>query len=268
MHATARSPLLAVLLVLTGCDAAPTTASREAPATGYYAGIDPDATGGDLKAQLYALVAESYLWPYVDLWPALVYADADPNQDGNVLLFYTGWSRPARHYGGDRGDWNREHVWAKSRGGFGNAPGPGTDLHIVLPTDVRVNSARNNLSFDNGGEPWEETGCKRDHDSWEPRDEVKGDVARAIFYAAVRYEGPALDLELTDEVLPQNDGRPLHGKLSTLLEWHEADPPDDGERRRNDRVQELQGNRNPFVDQPEWVGMIWSGPSPRSRTRP
>ena len=75
------------------------------------------------------------------------------------------------------------------------------------------------------------------------------------FYAAVRYEDAALDIELIDHAPDRGDKRPLHGVLQALLEWHEADPPDDLERRRNDRVHELQGNRNPFVDHPEWVSL-------------
>lgn len=74
---------------------------------------------------------------------------------------------------------------------------------------------------------------------------------------AVRYEDPDLDLELTEDIRDQGDKDPLHGVASTLLRWHEQDPPDDAERLRNDRVEELQGNRNPFVDRPEWVGFIW-----------
>ncbi|HNQ43440.1 MAG TPA: endonuclease, partial [Candidatus Cloacimonadota bacterium] len=91
---------------------------------------------------------------------------------------------------------------------------------------------------------------------WEPREVEKGDVARMILYMAVRYEGTdtTYDLELQD-VTPTTG--PFYGKLSTLLAWHEQDPPDAWEQRRNDRIQERQGNRNPFIDHPEFVSLIW-----------
>ncbi|MEM6259145.1 MAG: endonuclease [Planctomycetota bacterium] len=234
-------------LVLLACS--PSTATDDP-----YADIPVEATGDALKAQLHDLVDDHESLDYSDLWDALAKTDADPDKDGHVILFYTGNSRNAEKHGSRTGEWNREHIWAKSRGGFRNE-GPGADLHMIRPTDVRTNSARGNLSFDDGGEPWEDSGCKRDRNSWEPRDAVKGDVARAIFYAATRYEQP--DLELIDEVMKQDDRRPRHGKLSTLLRWHKEDPPDDAERLRNDRVEKLQGNRNPFVDRPEFAGRVW-----------
>ncbi|MCK5689457.1 endonuclease, partial [Myxococcota bacterium] len=115
--------------------------------------------------------------------------------------------------------------------------------------------------------------------SFEPRDAVKGDSARAAFYMAVRYEGnyegvdvPTLDLELVEAIpsllgtdgLPTNGAHisnPQFGKLSTLLQWHSDDPPDAKEVARNDIIfRRFQGNRNPFVDHPEWAGVIWGSP--------
>ncbi|XAL98607.1 endonuclease [Phycisphaeraceae bacterium D3-23] len=234
-----------------------------ADTSAYYDAIDPGADAQTLRAQLHERVAGHTTLHYRELWEALAYTDADPQRDGAVVLFYTGWSRPAEAHGGRPEQWNREHVWAKSRGQFGTAPPAGTDLHHVRPTDVSVNQARANLAFDVGGDLYIDadgaTECRYDHDSWEPRDAVKGDVARMLFYMAVRYESSVMDMELADAALPQDDRRPLHGVLATLLDWHDADPPDDFERRRNDRVYELQGNRNPFIDHPEWVQAIWGG---------
>ena len=81
--------------------------------------------------------------------------------------------------------------------------------------------------------------------SWEPRQVVKGDVARMIFYMATRYEGDAgePDLELTETLLDNTDKSPIHAKLSTLLEWHLADPVSVAEQNRNDRVYGYQNNR-------------------------
>lgn len=227
----------------------------------YYAGIDPALTGDALKAALHGLIAGHDALGYGELWDALAYTDQDPRHEGHVVLFYTGWSSPADNHGGGPSNWNREHVWAKSRGGFGNHPPAGTDLHHIRPTDVTVNAARENFAFDDGGELYTDpdgpTGCRVDEDSWEPRDAVKGDVARMVFYMVVRYEDATLDMELTEGAPPQHDRRPLHGVRATLLQWHADDPPDDFERRRNDRIHALQGNRNPFIDHPEWVAVIW-----------
>lgn len=264
-----RTALAVVLLALAACrpETPPTTPDAESepprPASGRYAAIPEDATGDDLRAALHDLIDDHRTLTYRELWDALAYTDADPTDPGRVVLFYTGWTLPADAHGNDPSGWNREHLWPRSRGGFDTSPGVGTDLHMIRPTDVTVNTRRGNLAYDYGGEPVEDndgpTGCLRDGDSWEPRDEVKGDVARALFYAAIRYEDADLDLELIDYAPEQGDGRPLHGVLPTLLLWNVLDPPDDFERRRNDRAEELQGNRNPFIDRPEYAGRVWGG---------
>lgn len=215
--------------------ATPDTASdAPAAALAYYDGIPADATGDALKTALHDLIDDHDQFNYRELWAALAYTDADPDDPGRVVLLYTGWTLPADAHGNDPSGWNREHVWAKSRGDFGTRPGAGTDLHFICPTDVTVNTARGNKAFDDGGDFYTDgdgpTGCRSDRDSWEPRDEVKGDVARMLFYAVVRYEDADLDLELTAEAFGQGDKRPLHGVLPTLLRWHEEDPPDDFER--------------------------------------
>ncbi|MGB0768158.1 MAG: endonuclease I family protein, partial [Phycisphaeraceae bacterium] len=225
-----------ICLVLAGCDPTPDVATID-----YYASIDPQARGDVLKAQLHDLIDDHEPLNYRELWDALAITDADPDIPGHVVLFYTGWSRSVELRGNDPSGWNREHVWSKSRGDFGTRQGAGTDLHAIRPTDVTVNTARGNKAFDIGGEPYVDgdgpTGCRSDADSWEPRPEVRGDVARAIFYMVVRYEDFELDLELTDDARAQSDKAPLHGVASTLLLWHEQDPPDDSERLRNDRVE-------------------------------
>ncbi|HEV8293649.1 MAG TPA: endonuclease, partial [Tepidisphaeraceae bacterium] len=96
-----------------------------------------------------------------------------------------------------------------------------------------------------------------DADSWEPPDEVKGDVARALFYMAVRYTGDPTNepaLYLTDNLPQITSTTNLMGRLTTLFLWNRLDPVDAAERHRNDLVYQLyQHNRNPFVDHPELV---------------
>ena len=253
--------IVLLCLPLLGCDP-PAKADAKIQHTGYYTQITPGVTGDELKAQLHDLIDDHEQLNYRELWDALAYTDADPDTPGNVLLLYTGWSLPAEAHGNNASGWNREHIWSKSRGDFGTKQGAGTDLHAIRPAEVTVNTARGNKSFDEGGELYIDrdgpTSCRRDKNSWEPRDEVKGDIARAIFYMAVRYEDADLDLELTETPRSQQDKAPRHGVASTLIRWHQQDPPDNAERERNDRVEALQGNRNPFIDEPHWVNVLWS----------
>ncbi|MCF8302917.1 MAG: endonuclease [Bacteroidales bacterium] len=225
---------------------------------GYY--DDAEGLSGDqLKQALHQIIDDHDEYSYDDLRDFILKnTDEDPNNPNNVILLYTGRSQPKSTFGGGADDWNREHVWAKSHGDFGNSAPCGTDAHHIRPTDASVNSSRGNLDFDDGGQQHDEaTGCYFDDDSWEPRDEVKGDVARMIFYMAVRYEGGSgePDLEVVDEVDTYPD--PEHGKLTTLLEWHTEDPPDTFEMDRHEVIFDYQANRNPFIDHPEYAESIW-----------
>ncbi len=79
-----------------------------------------------------------------------------------------------------------------------------------------------------------------------------------IFYMDVRYEGDSGDLDLEINNLVNNGSNPFIGRLTILKQWHEQDPVDDFERRRNNIIyNEYQHNRNPFIDHPEWVESIW-----------
>ncbi|NEV86730.1 ribonuclease [Streptomyces tendae] len=216
-------------------------------------------TGASLKSSLHTIISDQTKLSYSAVWDALKATDEDPDDSGNVILLYSGVSRSKSLNGGDTGDWNREHVWAKSHGDFGTSTGPGTDIHHLRPADVRVNSVRGNKDFDNGGSAVSEGGGSlTDSDSFEPRDAVKGDVARMIFYMAVRYEGGDgfADLEVNGQV--DNGSNPYIGKLSVLKAWNDEDPPDAFEEHRNQVVyDDYQHNRNPFIDHPEWVESIW-----------
>ncbi|WP_447008442.1 endonuclease I family protein [Saccharothrix isguenensis] len=216
-------------------------------------------SGASLKTALNGIIRTNTKLSYDQVWNALKVTDEDPNNSANVILLYSGRSQSKTLNGGDPNDWNREHVWAKSHGDFGTATGPGTDIHHLRPTDVSVNSTRGNKDFDMGGSPVSEApGNYTDSDSWEPRNAVKGDVARMLFYMAVRYEGGDgyVDLEMNNNV--NNGTAPYHGRLSVLLQWNAQDPPDAFEKRRNQVIYDsYQRNRNPFIDHPEWAASIW-----------
>ncbi|MFE9062256.1 endonuclease I family protein [Streptomyces violaceusniger] len=264
-----RLPLLAVVAV--AGIAAPSVAAADTPATtdtnrptavqaldDYY----QDAmgkNGPELKAALHTIISDQTKVSYDEVWDALQSTDEDPDNPSNVILLYSGRSQAKDANGGNPDDWNREHVWAKSHGDFGTATGPGTDLHHLRPENVTVNSIRGNKDFDNGGQDVPDApGNRTDDDSFEPRDQVKGDVARMILYMAVRYDGDDgfADLEPNDNV--DNGSAPHIGRLSVLKEWSAEDPPDAFEKNRNQVIYDsFQHNRNPFIDHPEWVDSIW-----------
>lgn len=244
-----------------------------------YAQIPPDyynlangLSGSSLKNALYLTIKDHKEFPYTssstDVWDILKITDQDPNNPDNVLLIYTNWSTNAAQEYNNGNGWEREHVWAKVHGGFGTDPPAGTDVHHIRPINGNVNSARNSRYFAHCTTPYLMGGTiptgsftSTTEYVWEPRDEDKGDVARMIFYMAVRYEGEngEPDLEIIDTI-PSNNNEPsgVMAKLSDLLLWHLQDTVDEKEIRRNDIIYyQFQHNRNPFIDHPEYVDMIW-----------
>lgn len=259
-----KSVALATTAVLVGLSAPALTATPAAATTTAYDSTyyknAVGKTGTSLKSSLHTIISANVSKiSYSAVWNALKVTDQDPNNSSNVILLYSGVSRSKSLNGGDVGDWNREHVWAKSHGDFGEVTGPGTDLHHLRPADVTVNSIRGNKDFDNGGSTVSGGGGSlTDSDSFEPRDADKGDVARMILYMAVRYDGGDgfADLEPNEKV--NNGSAPYIGKLSVLKQWNDEDPPSAFEEKRNQVIYDsYQHNRNPFIDHPEWVDAIW-----------
>ncbi len=132
---------------------------------------------------------------------------------------------------------NIEHSWPQSKGAKGIAK---SDMHHLFPTDPVANSTRGSLPFGIVDNPiWEEGGSECDGDVFEPRPKYRGNIARALFYFSVRYKY-------------RIDG----DEEQVLRQWNKDDPVDANERARNDRVEQIQGNRNPFVDHPELADRI------------
>ncbi|MEV8044893.1 endonuclease [Streptomyces griseoluteus] len=258
-----KAPALAVSALLVGLALPTATASQaSATTTSYDSTYYKNAvgkTGASLKSSLHTIISSQSKISYSAVWDALKVTDQDPNNSSNVILLYSGVSRAKSLSGGSTGDWNREHVWAKSHGDFGEVTGPGTDLHHLRPADVQVNSVRGNKDFDDGGSAVSGGGGSlTDSDSFEPRDADKGDVARMILYMAVRYDGGDgfADLEPNEKV--NNGSNPYIGRLSVLKQWNDEDPPSAFEEKRNQVIYDTyQHNRNPFIDHPEWVDAIW-----------
>ncbi|MCK9536380.1 MAG: endonuclease [Bacilli bacterium] len=187
---------------------------------------------------------------YAEAKSALAEADCDPNDPTKVITIY---SRDRVNAKWDSTSWHREHVWPNSRLGVRRVGeseiNQASDLHNLRAIVPRVNSSRGNKVFSN------ETAA----DTYYPGDEDKGDVARILFYMVIRYP----ELSLVNEVLPndpETNYTPEGAKmavLSCLLMWHQEDPPDDFERKRNEVIYKWQNNRNPFIDHPEFVAMIF-----------
>jgi len=230
--------------------------------TGYYNGTD-GKNGEELKTALNDIIKGHTPYSYFFSKEIFKLSDVDPENPDNVIQVYTGFSHPNGDYGNSGLQLNREHVWAKSHGNFADLPPMYGDVHNLKPSASSVNQDKSNLDFDNGGMQHDiATGCYFTDTTWEARDEVKGDIARIIFYMATRYEGNDGEMDL--EVVDHNHTYPLpqHGKLSTLIQWNEQDPPDAFERNRNNVIFQFQKNRNPFIDNPEFVNLIWGEASP------
>ncbi|WP_286299000.1 endonuclease I family protein [Vibrio apostichopi] len=230
---------------------------------GYYLEAE-GLSGNALKDMLGVIAARGQKQlSYNQVWSALKDTNEDPNNPNNVILYYSGRSQSkdfTSSGNNDKNAWNREHLWPKSFGFKRKDQWGYTDIHHLQPTDAEINSIRSNKDFDFGGSPLKKSPLnKTDYDSFEPRDAVKGDTARSIFYMAVRYEGNNAnmpDLYLVDDV-SSTSGKPKVGKLCTLLQWHNADPVDNWERNRHEKAVQWQGNRNPFIDNPGWVNDIY-----------
>lgn len=224
------------------------------PPPGYYASAE-GLSGTALKNALHNIIKNHTVISYTATEAALKVVDEDPNNTNNVLLHYKGTSVAKASFGTS---WNREHLWPQSLGA--DVSPKKSDLHHLFAEDVSLNSSRGNSVFNKVypnytgsgyGNYWTST-------EFEPRDAQKGDVARALFYMDVRYDGTngESDLKLLDTVSPAYGQM---GILSTLLQWHNQDPPDTSERARNDKIYSLyQHNRNPFIDRPEFANLIWA----------
>ncbi len=178
-----------------------------------------------------------------DVWDMCEAGDENPSNSNEVWLIYTEKSMAKTYHSSGSDGWNREHVWAKSHGDLGTSPGPGTDGHHLRASDAQENGKRGNLDFDDVNGP-----RTKNSTYYEPPLSAKGDVARSIFYMALRY-GYMVD--------NGSGSGARHGKLETLLKWNELDPVDPYEIRRNNVIFQFQNNRNPFIDHPELVKYIY-----------
>ena len=221
--------------------------------------------GTSLKPALQAIIADPAViraQTYNDVINILMEADQNPENSNQVWLVYSEKGRAKLDLQTSSNNvnvWNREHTWPRSRGGFDSieadetydgknifwVTGPdslrhaNSDAHAIRPEDGPENSIRGNQFYGQYSGPAGTLGG------------FKGDVARSIFYLAVRYNGLEVVSGYPDGMIGK------FGDLDTLLTWHRNDPPDDFEMNRNNVVQTWQFNRNPFIDMPEMIEYIW-----------
>ncbi len=218
--------------------------------------------GASLKQKLHEIIKGHKTFGYSSTQSFYKTIDQDPYDSSKMYFIYTGLTSISTSY-------NKEHVWAKSHGSFGTGAPAGSDLHNLHPCNSNLNSTRGNLDFKEGGSVISGyTGNnKKTSSSFEPSDFSKGDVARTIFYMATRYEGESgePDLELPT---PSNKNyydfssgaTGTHGYFDDLYKWATSgqDPVDDYEVHRNNVIySSYQNNRNPFIDHPEFIQMIY-----------
>ena len=201
----------------------------------YYSSIDESLYGANLKSALRSLITttQKKTTTYDEIKTVTVKTDADPEKEGNIILFYSRVSVSGKWDSGKT--WNREHVWPRSKSWF-EYTGAGSDIHHLRPTNPSINSSRGNKAYS----------TTTTSSTFGPDDVVKGDIARIVFYLLTRY--------------PESDSYPITNVASSmkmLLEWNELDPVDNLELHRNEECFKLQGNRNPFIDYPEYANMIW-----------
>ncbi|AUF82166.1 endonuclease-1 [Tetraselmis virus 1] len=206
----------------------------------------------------------------IDVYDSLKLTDRDPDNVDNIILLY---SRNSIHPGVKDKEylsgWNREHVWPKSKGGYMSVskPGIGTDLHNLFPADSSVNSTRSNRDFkdltdDNTASrvidntPLEGGSRVLDNvlytsDYWSPPPDAKGPISRAVLYMACMYAENGL--RITNSA---SKSEYELGCLDDILMWNMQYPPTENEKYRNDVIESIQGNRNPFIDAPYLANKI------------
>ena len=274
--------ILLSFMVITG-SAAPSTYSKESnsgtrnevctslagtSASSYYTGSNTydnlsKQSGGSVLSALRTLMTSTHKKnsSYNDCKNMADETDCEKNGLKCVTIYTSFTSK----YGS--ADINREHVWPKSLGGY-ETSGPGADLHHIRPSESNVNSNRGNLKYGNVttsvktsiGSNSGKVGGTYNGTYFEPNDNVKGDVARICLYMYVRYGG---DSSYTCGSITK-----VFQSVEVLLEWCEMDPVDTWEMGRNEVIQAYQGNRNVFIDYPEYAWILFGKAVPTDMQTP
>ena len=252
--------------------------------TGYYDGT-AGLTGAALKTKLSQIITSGHqAKSYDNLYVGYPNTDKDKyyENDGSVLDMYsenpTGADPYVYQHGvkkcgnyNTEGDcYNREHIVPQSF--FGSASPMVSDIHHIPPTDGKVNGMRSNNPFgvvtsptftsQNGSKLGKNTTAGYSGVVFEPIDAFKGDIARMVFYFVTRYES-RLSSFSTGNMLGGSAFPGLQNwELQVLLAWNAADPVSQREIDRNNAAYTYQGNRNPYIDNPSFVNLVWGGSTP------
>ena len=214
----------------------------------YYAACD-GLSGSSLQSKLKDINAPKN--PSYD-WSRYEAADEAEDDSSSVLCVYTRHNIPKNNHCGSYAwdKWNREHVWTQSA-----YPASKTDNHNIFACEGQINNERGNKPFAEGGDTvvifGHTTGCKQTSSTFEPCDEAKGEIARSVMYGTVMYS-----YTMTNEI----------DSIYLALKWHLEHSITSRETKRNEVVYGLQGNRNPFVDHPEYACKIWGNTNSQTKS--
>ncbi len=257
-------------------------ANAQAPA-GYYNSAN-GLSGAALKTALSSIITSGHQDKgYNGLWTGYKTTDIDKNyeNDGSIMDIYserpsgtdpykyTPGTNQCGTYSTEGNCYNREHIVPQSL--FSEAAPMVSDIHFIRATDGKVNGMRSNYPFGkvglatftslNGSKLGSSSSSGYSGTVFEPIDEFKGDVARMIFYFVTRYQSK-LSTFSSGNMLGSSTFPGLQTwELNVLLAWHAQDPVSQAEINRNNASYTYQGNRNPFIDNPNYVNQIW-GSSP------
>ncbi len=246
--------------------------------SGYY--DNATGTGYTLKSQLHSIISNGHVDNgYTALYTGYQTTDNDDyyENDDTVLDMYSEKPSDVDPYNYNHGSnncgeyrvesdcYNREHLFPQ--GIFGKASPMKNDIHHVVPSDGKVNNIRNNYPFGEVSSPTTTTlnNSKLGPNTtsgysgivFEPIDEFKGDIARCMLYFATRYE-TQVDSWSHDMINGTEDQVYEDWFITLLVKWHTNDPVSTREIDRNNAAYVYQGNRNPYIDHPEYVNVIWS----------
>lgn len=264
-------------------------AYAQAPA-GYYNSAN-GLTGAALKTALSTIITNGHQDKgYGGLWTGYKTTDIDKNyeNDGSILDIYSenpSGTDPYKYtpvtnqcgtYSVEGNCYNREHIIPQSL--FNEAAPMVSDIHFIRATDGKVNGMRSNYPFGkvgtatftskNGSKLGNSVSSGYSGTVFEPIDAFKGDVARMIFYFVTRYQSK-LSTFTTGNMLGGSAFPGLQTwELNVLLAWHNQDPVSQAEINRNNASYTFQGNRNPFIDNPNYVNLIWGSGSTDPGTNP